>query len=645
MSYPSSLALPLVRFDRGFLAGRARLVRETVIPYQWEALNDRLPGAERSGCVHNLQVAAGEKAGQFHGLFWQDSDLAKWIEAASYRLATHPDPALEATLDRLIVTIAKAQVADGYLNTYFQLVEPQNRWANLRDCHELYVAGHLIEAGVAHFGATGKRTLLDVVCRLADLIARTFGPGPDQLPGYCGHEEIELALVRLARATGVERYRDLALYFIEQRGRSPNYFEAEAARRAGDDGKLPWHMHHDGLATLQAARPVRELTEPVGHAVRMMYLLAAMIDLAGDRHDAPLAAQCRALWQAIVTRHLYLTGGVGTEPYGEKFCEPFDLPPDRAYAETCAAIGVMMCARRLLELELHGGYADVMERALYNNVLSGLALDGRTFFYVNPLEVVPAVAKRRYECHLVKTQRVPWFGCACCPPNVARLFASLGDYAYSQMPDGLAVHLYAEGEAGFQSGTGAVRLLVRTDYPWQGRVEFRIEPEWAAAEFTLHLRIPGWCRQPGLVLNGVAREPGAVDGYARISRIWRSGDRVVLDLPMPVERVRANTRVFAAAGQVALQRGPVVYCVEEADNGPQLSALGLPRDSQLTARPELDLLGGCVVLEGPAVRAATGGALYSTEPVPETPVQLRAVPYALWANRGEGEMRVWLRET
>ena len=346
MNYPSALPLGQVRFTRGFLAERARLVREVVIPYQWEALNDRVAGAEPSGCVHNFQVAAGEKPGKFYGLFWQDSDLAKWIEAASYRLATHPDAALDAELDRLIATLAKAQGADGYLNTYFQLVEPQNRWANLRDCHELYVAGHMIEAGVAHFQATGKRTLLTVVAKLADLIERTFGLGPGQIPGYCGHEEIELALVKLARATGEIRYARLAAYFVNQRGQEPNYLQAETKRR-GDP--LPWHMYFDGLATLQAARPVRELTEPVGHAVRQMYLLAAMADLARELGDATLRRACDTLWASLVRRHLYLTGGVGAEPYGEKFTEPFDLPPDRAYAETCAAIGVIFFARRMLE--------------------------------------------------------------------------------------------------------------------------------------------------------------------------------------------------------------------------------------------------------------------------------------------------------
>jgi DUF1680 family protein len=325
-----------------------------------------------------------------------------------------------------------------------------------------------------------------------------------------------------------------------QRGASPNYFEIEAERRG--DAKLPWHMHHDGLATLQAAKPVSGLDEPVGHAVRMMYLLAAMIDIAVQCGDAALAERSRVLWRAIVGRHLYVTGGVGSEPYGEKFCEPFDLPPDRAYAETCAGIGVIMCARRMLDLELDGSHADVMERALYNNVLAGLALDGRTFFYVNPLEVVPAVAKRRHDTHLVKTQRVPWFGCACCPPNVARLLASIGDYACSRVADGIALHLYFGGSVAANFDGAEVRLTIRTLYPWEGRVEIEMEAA-SDTECTLHLRIPGWCRGPLLKVNGIETRIEAVSGYVRLCRRWNRGDRVVLELPMPVERVRADPRV------------------------------------------------------------------------------------------------------
>jgi len=641
MITPTSLALPKVRFNRGFLAERARLVRDVVIPYQWEALNDRVPGAEPSGCVHNFKVAAGEKEGKFYGLFWQDSDLAKWIEAASYRLATHPDPALDAELDQLIATIAKAQAEDGYLNTYFQLVEPQNRWANLRDCHELYVAGHMIEAGVAHFQSTGKRTLLEVVCKLADMIDRTFGLGPDQIPGYCGHQEIELALVKLGRVTGEKRYIKLAAYFINQRGQEPNYLLEETKRR-GDE--LPWHMYFDGIATLQAAQPVRELKEPVGHAVRQMYMLSAMVDLAVELKDDSLLQSCRTLWESIMRRHLYLTGGVGAEPYGEKFAEPFDLPPDRAYSETCAAIGVIFFARRMLDVELRGEYADVMERALYNNVQSGMSVDGTKFFYVNPLEIIPAVAKRRYECHLVKTQRVGWFGCACCPPNVARLFASLGEYVASQRPDGLALHLYADGELSFNAGSTEVGLTLCTEYPWDEEIAITVNPA-APAAFALYLRIPAWCRGARLAINGEAQPLAPVNGYAVLQRTWQPGDRITLNLPMPIERIYPDPRVAPIAGRVALQRGPIVYCFEEADHGANLAALALPRSAPLTARAEPSLLGGCVVIDGRGTRDQITSDLYQPTPPAPVLINLRAIPYGLWANRGEGEMRVWIRES
>ena len=309
MTSPTCSALPKIRFERGFLAERARLVRDVVIPFQWEALNDRVPGAERSGTVSNFQIAAGEKTGKFHGFWFQDSDLAKWIEAASFRLATHPDPALEAQLDGIIATIGKAQQPDGYLDTYIQLKEPHMKWANLFEYHELYIAGHFIEAGVAHFEATGKRTLLGIVGKLADMIGRTFGTGPGQIPGYCGHEEIELALVKLARATGEKRYAQLAAYFINQRGVAPLYFEAELKRLKFE--KLPVYFHADGWDYLQGSRPVRELVDPTGHSVRMMYLATAMADLA--LADDSLRRACVTLWDNLCRYHLYVTGGIGSE--------------------------------------------------------------------------------------------------------------------------------------------------------------------------------------------------------------------------------------------------------------------------------------------------------------------------------------------
>jgi uncharacterized protein len=627
-----------VRIGGGLLGERAACVRNVVIPYQWEALNDRVPGAERSGTVQNFQIAAGEREGKFHGYWFQDSDLAKWIEAASHRLRSHYDAALDRELDGLIATIAKAQRDDGYLDTYIQLVEPEKRWANLHEYHELYIAGHFIEAGVAHFEATGKRSLLEVVRRLADLLDRTFGRAEGKRRGYCGHEEVELALVKLGRATGEPRYIELAAYFVEERGSEPNYFEREIQQLGIE--QLPPYFHGDRWAFLQAHQPVRDQKEPVGHAVRAMYLYTAMALLADERKDEALANACRRLWREVVTKHLYVTGAIGAEWMGEKFGTPYDLPNERAYAETCASIGLMLFARSMLSLELRGEYADVMERALYNNVLAGMSKDGTRFFYVNPLEVTPGTARRRYDCRHVKTQRVPWFGCACCPPNIARTLASLDRYAVTVQPDGIALHLYWNGTVDAQCRDGNVGLSLTTDYPWDGSVSIEVLSE---GRFTLRLRLPGWCAEPGCTVNGKAMDVAkAVDGYLVITRNWSRGDRVELAFPMPVERVRAHPEVAHAAGSVAIMRGPLVYCAEQADNGANLSALSLPATAQFSARfdPALE----SVVLEGPAVRDIPArSALYSTAEPSREPARLRLVPYFRWANRGEGEMRVWLR--
>lgn len=641
MATPTSLKLDEVRLTGGLLGERARTVREVMLPYQWEALNDRVPGAEPSGAVANFRVLAGDQDGGFQGIYFQDSDLAKWLEAASYRLHTHPDPALAAQVNEAIDLLRRAQAPDGYLNAHIQLLHPDRRWANLRDWHELYCAGHLIEAAVAHHDATGEPTLLDVARRLADLLVKIFGRGEGQIRSYGGHEEIELALVKLARATGERRYLELASYFIEERGREPNAFELEAKRRGED--QPPHYTYHEGMAYYQAHRPVRAQTEPRGHAVRAMYLYAAMADLARVRRDGELGAVGRKLWEEVVARHLYVIGGVGADALGgERFSAAYDLPDDRAYAETCAAIGLMMWARRLLDLELRGEYGDVMERALYNNVLSGMALDGRKFFYVNPLAMEPEVAKRRYDCRLVKTSRVPWFGCACCPPNLARLVSSLGHYAVSRIEDGIALHLLTPLEVRTTMAGGATRVRVETAYPWDGDVRVTVEPA-RPVEATLAVRVPGWCRAPALAVNGepVRVEAGA---YARLHRTWRAGDVVELRLPMPVERVRAHPAVGAAAGRVALQRGPVVYCVEEVDHGPRLASLAVAPTAALEARFERDMLGGVVVITGEARRVRPGAALYGTEEPEWEALPLRAVPYAVWNNRGEGEMRVWVLE-
>ena len=584
--------------------------------------------------------------------FW-DSDVAKWIEAAALSLATHPDGKLEALVDGVVELIASAQQPDGYLNVYFTVVEPAKRWTNLRDWHELYCAGHLMEAAVALWQGAGKRPLLKVICRYADHIGSVFGRERGKRRGYCGHPEIELALVKLYRATGRQQYLKLARHFVDERGRQPHYFDREARARGEDPEQIrrrslgspadrPYEPH---LAHL----PVLRQHEATGHAVRAMYLYSGMADLAAETGDAALAAGCRRLWKSVVTGRMYVTGGVGSAEHGERFTFDRDLPNEFAYAETCAAIGLVFFAQRMLQAELDGEYADVMERALYNGVASGVSLDGRRFFYANPLAVWPPAYVHRPQSDHVQARRQEWFGCACCPPNIARLLASFGGYAYSQSPERACVHLYVRGGADLDLGGAKVRLEQETDYPWGGNVRIAVRPE-APTAFTLALRLPGWCRAPGLRLNGRPVDLGRVarKGYAHLRRTWSAGDSLELRLPMPVERVEAHPAVRADCGRVALQRGPLVYCLEEAGNGPGLNDIALPRSAGLAARFDRRLLGGAVVVTGQARRrdpSGWGGRLYRRAGSRTRPFRIRAVPYCLWGNRRPGEMLVWIRES
>jgi hypothetical protein len=620
-------AVPLadVVIDGAFWAPRLRVNREKTIPHEYDE-------CKKTGRILGLKPDWTPASGDRGRHIFNDSDVAKWAEAASYSLATHPDPALDSLLDEVISLIAAAQQPDGYLNTYFTFAEPGKRWTNLRDAHELYCAGHLIEAAAAHFQATGKRTLLDIMCRYADYIDTVFGTEPGKKRGYCGHEEIELALVKLYRVTGEERYLALSKYFVDERGQQPHYYDIEARAR-GEDPKDFWAKTYHYC---QAHLPVREQKEVVGHAVRAMYLYSAMADLAAETGDETLFLACERLWDHLTLRGMYITGGIGPSAHNEGFTSDYDLPNDTAYAETCAAIGLVLWGHRMLQLDCDGRYADVMERALYNGVLSGVSLDGTRFFYVNPLE--SQGTHRRQE----------WFGCACCPPNVARLLASLGNYIYSQSETDAVVHLYVQGSARLTVGGQGVTLSQETNYPWDGKVTIRLQMEKPAA-FGIRLRIPGWCREAKIRLNG---EPvnlaGKVEkGYVRAQREWKDGDRVELDLSMPIERVSAHPNVRHDAGRVALQRGPIVYCLEEADNPAPLQGIVLPKEAELEAHVEKDILGGVVVITGDALASDDsdwGGALYRAQSTRTKPCRITAVPYYAWANRADGQMVVWMRE-
>ena len=628
-----SVDLKQVTIDDVFWAPRIATAREVTIPFQWKALNDQVPGAVKSGAVRNFKIAAGKIKGKFSGCIFQDSDLAKWIEAAGHSLATHPDRKLERTLDGVIDLIEAAQEPDGYMVTGFIIKDRNQRWKNLRDGHELYMIGHMTEAAVACYRATGKRKLLDVVCRAVDNAATVLGRGKGKKRGYPGHEEIELALVKLYRATGRARYLRFARYFIDERGRRPYYFDTED----------PKHRHaHLGSRWLycQAHEPVREQTEAVGHAVRAMYLYSGMADVAVETGDKALVAACKRIWKSATRKRMYVTGGVGSSASaGEAFTHDYELPNEIAYTETCASIGLIFFARRMLELDVDSDYADVMERALYNGALSGISLDGQGFFYSNPLVAWPGSGIDGHRA----TRRMPWIGCACCPPNILRLLTSLGNYIYTQTTRELFVHLYVGGRAEVELAGQKVVVEQKTQYPWKEKVVLRVRPQ-KPAEFTVSLRIPGWCKGAALKVNGkvVRLGPMTTQGYARIKRLWKRGDRIELTLPMPAERVYPNPKIRHTAG-VALQRGPMVYCLEQVDNGADLSEIVLPRSAKLRAGTDAKLFGGVPVITAKACRAVADD-LYTTAPARLVPAAIKAVPYFVWANRTEGEMRVWLRE-
>lgn len=627
-----------VRIEAGLLSDVARKVMDIVIPYQWEILNDRVEGAAPSRCVRNFKIAAGEAEGEFEGYVFQDSDLAKWLEAAAYSLMLRPDEQLERTCDDLIALIGRAQQPDGYLNTYYTVKEPGKRWTNLRDCHELYCAGHMMEAACAYYEATGKRELLDIMTRMARHIDSVIGPEEGKLHGYPGHEEIELALVRMYHATGDELMMKLARYFIDERGKLPNFFVEEKARREGKDH---FNLDEYGPAYAQAHLPVREQTAPEGHAVRAMYLATGMADVARETGDETLVAACRRIFDSTVNRRMYITGGVGSSHVGEAFTYDYDLPNDTVYAETCASIALCFFARAMMQLEPDGRYADALERALYNTCLAGMSLDGHNFFYVNPLEVDPEASKKDARKHHVLPVRPKWFGCACCPPNLARLTTSLAKYMYTLGEDEIYVNLYMQNQAQLKLGDARVSMECLTDYPASG--EIALHP--GAGEYTLCLRIPGWAKEYALTLNGAALDLKPERGYVRINRAFSDGDEIKLSLPMHARRVYANTRVRADLGKVAVMRGPMVYCLEQVDNGPVVEALCLPRDSALTETVRPDKLGGIVEITAPGKRMVSADdALYSDQAPALEDATLTFIPYYAWANRGENEMTVYVRE-
>ncbi|MDR0313996.1 MAG: glycoside hydrolase family 127 protein [Treponema sp.] len=651
---PKSLAI-----NDQFWSPIMQRIRTVVIPYQWEALNDRVSGAEPSYCMRNFKIAAqmthpeldyGVANALGHGGFvFQDSDFAKWIEAAAYSLVWHPDPDLEKTMDSAIDIVCNAQQKDGYLNTYYIIKGLDKRFTNLKDNHELYCFGHFLEAALAYFEATGKRKLLDALIAFADCIDNLIGPEEGKIHGYPGHEIAEMALVKLYGITKNEKHLKLAKYFIDERGQTPLYFEEEIKKH---DNHYHWKDSSLQFQYYQAGKPVRDQHIAEGHAVRAVYLYSGMADLARLTGDRELLKACEALFENISKKQMYITGGIGQSAYGESFSFDYDLPNDTVYAETCASIGLAFFAQRMAALASRGEYGDVMERALYNGIISGMSLDGRAFFYVNPLEVLPESCLKDRRMHHVKIERQKWFGCACCPPNLARIIASLGNYVHSIYDESsnaaIYTHLYIGGTAQFAINGKKVKLKLDSQYPWDGKISLSFETE-GNTNFIHGFRIPSWCQKFSVSLNNAPADYTITDGFAVIKREWKTGDKLEIVFDMPVTLMEANPRVRQNAGKLALIRGPIVYCLEEADNGKDLFKihLGSANIKEAEIKYQDNLLGGLTAISIKAKKEKDWDedSLYRpTENPSLEEKQLRFIPYYAWANRGPGEMAVWINK-
>ena len=619
------------------------LVPWEVIPYQRRVLYDEQPGVEKSHAIENLRIAAGLSEGDFYGFVFQDSDVAKWLEAVAFSLASHPDPELEAQADEVIALLERAQKENGYLDTYFQIREEGREFANLREGHELYCAGHLIEAGVAYHRSTGKETLLKICERLADHILECFQK-PPLLRAIPGHEEIELALVKLYEETGKEAYLDMAAAFLDRRGESPSYFEEEM-QRPGWKPIFP-ELRPEGyqLAYSQAHQPVRQQRKATGHAVRATYLYCAMADVAAYRQDEEMMEACQALYENITRRQMYVTGSIGSSGWLERFTTDYDLPNASNYSETCASIGLALFCRRMAAHLLDARYMDTAEAALYNTVLSGIALDGKAFFYVNPLSVWPPACMEATSLSHVKPVRQKWFGCACCPPNIARTLASLPEYAFFTAPGELFVNLYLS----CQVKTEGFAFTVETRFPYEGSILFRFGESGGRR---LSLRIPSYvksftlCRRLGGAETPLSLTPEK--GYVSVEGPFEEGEELLLTFDLPVRRLRAHPQVRSDAGRVCLAKGPLVYCLEEEDNGENLEQLLLCPQEAIEEDYRPDLMGGTLVLRAKGKRELlpelSGDDLYDCSEAVFEEVPLTFVPYATWGNRHPGEMNVWIR--
>lgn len=612
------------------------MIANSVLPYQWEMLNDRIPSAPRSQCLKNFRIAAGDLEGAFYGAVFQDSDAYKWLEAAAYCIESGKGDHFIKMADELVHLIARAQQPDGYLNTYFTIVSPLQRWTNLVEGHELYCAGHLIEAAVAYTRATGNKKILDVAVRFADLITKTFGAEEGKIAGYPGHQEIEVALLKLYRYTKNSHYLKTAEYFIRQRGKQPNYFSQEIQNRKGI-GIFPEFADYDLVYAQSHKEPVLQ-REVEGHAVRAMYMCAAMADLALETDDQDMKDACHALWESTTERRMYITGGIGSSGFLERFTTDYDLDNTTMYCETCASVGLMMFGQRMTSLTGDAVYYDAVERALCNTVLAGISATGKKYFYVNPLEVWPSSCLPYTSKKHIKPERQDWFDVACCPTNIARTLASLGQYIYAKDGEKLCINLFISSSITEIFGGEICSLHLSADPGRKGSIRIEVDHS-----IELKIRIPSYARNPAFSINGVSFDPCIEKGYACISVKENS----ILDIELNIvpEWTASNSLVRANAGKAALTFGPFVYCFEEIDNESNLSSVFIHSEKIPQYNGTLESLPGnmpSISVQGTRITSGVKG-LYGKAQFSSESITLKAVPYCLWCNRTPGEMTVWQR--
>ncbi len=652
-----------------------KLVKTRMLPYQWKVLNDDIDiriekerndasiPSEKSHAIENFKIAAGRTKGEHYGWVFQDSDVYKWLEAAAYTLKNYPDEELRKIADEVVDLIGEAQEESGYLNTYFTIMEPDHKYKRLGESHELYCAGHFIEAAVAYHEATvsccsglggqkevGSSKALEIAIKLADHIDASFGPEEGKIHGCDGHEEVEIALMRLYHLTGCDRYMKLAEFFLLQRGKDPDFFRRQFRE---DTGKPAMGgLYNAPLTYFQIHAPILEQDTAEGHAVRLVYMCTALADVAASTGNKDLEAVCRKIWRNIADRRMFITGGIGSTVSGESFTLDYDLPNDTMYCETCASIGLIFFARQMLRLSAEGEFGDVMERALYNTALAGMALDGRHFFYVNPLEVVPEKSEKDPTKSHVKVVRPDWLGCACCPPNLARLIASVEDYVYLESGRDILVNLFIKSDMVRKYEDGEVEVKMEADYPRSGKMQIHVDNR-TSQNVRIGVRIPGWADGAnGKVYGGDGKRSDSECAVTADRGFWyvecsAGATDIELELDMNPKRWYANPLVSEDVDKVCIARGPQVYCAEGADNGDNLHLLMLPKSSALNYKWQDELLEGVGTIEAEGIRlsASENGGLYRCTKADSTkPAKIKLIPYYAWANRGPNEMRVWLRE-